>query len=154
MKDQLNQILELDIPIKAYPALEEDFLKFQELRNVILPEDLKDYFRLLQNKKSEYNGELYRFFPLHEFKSINEELKNFAGTPDYSNIIHVLKDHEYCFVFADYMFHLFSYAIHLHNDGTKKNEIYVICGDKYKVVASSFTEFIQLYLTDSSKLHF
>src|SRR5688572_16545599 len=102
MHNHLSQMLEIKILVKSDPLIEDELLKFQKIKDVIIPEDLKDYFRLLQYKGSEYNSVVYRFFPLREFKSINEELRCFDGTPDYSNIINTLKDYENCFVFGDY----------------------------------------------------
>jgi len=59
---------------------------------------------------------------------------------------------ENCFVFADYMSHLFAYAIRLYQHSEDFNEVYLICGDKYKIVASSFSEFLKLYFDDSMDL--
>ncbi len=35
--------------------------------------------------------------------------------------------------------------IYLYQIDTDKDEIYVICGDQYKLIAESFSEFIELY---------
>jgi hypothetical protein len=40
-------------------------------------------------------------------------LAQWDGVPDYSNIVNTLDQYENCFVFADYISHLFSYAIRL-----------------------------------------
>jgi len=72
--------------------------------------------------------------------------------PDYRNIVHTPGGCEHCFVFADYMAHLFTYAIHLYPDKAANNEVYLICGDKYKVAAISFSAFMDLYLNDAEEL--
>jgi len=50
------------------------------------------------------------------------------------------------------MSHLFAYAIRLYQHSEDFNEVYLICGDKYKIVASSFSEFLKLYFDDSMDL--
>ena len=152
--NQLNKMLGLKSPIKSEPSIEDQLLKFQQVNNLLIPEDLKEYFRLLKNTEMKYNENLYQFYPLSEFKSVGEELKNFNGIPDYSNIVNTLSDYKYCFLFADYMFHMFSYAIRLHNNNSGKNEIFIVCGDKYKIIANSFNQFVSLYVSESIELQF
>ena len=152
--DFLYQILGVN-PSANIPSLNRSqIFDFQKRTGLILPEDLKECFAILGNVKSQYNEDLYRFFSLKQFKGINEELKYFGGSPDYRNIVNTLREYKECFVFADYMFHMFSYAIRLHNRESEKNDIYIICGDKYRIIADSFTAFIELYSVDSIKLQF
>lgn len=47
------------------------------------------------------------------------------------------------------MFCMFSYAIRLNQDKNSLNEVIIICGAEHKVIAHSFTEFLDLYLDDS-----
>lgn len=151
--DSLHSILGIE---KNVPSLtiESEILQFQKSTGVTLPEDLKEFLRVTNNLENSYNDRLYRFFSLKSFKSIDEELKFFNGVPDYSNIINTLTEYKECYVFADYMFHMFAYAIRLKNTKSDENEIYIICGDEYKIIASSFTGFIELYQSDSIKLQF
>ena len=153
-KYQLSKMLELKSVNNANKIIEDEIVKFQMRNKLVIPEDLREYFKLLKKTKSEYNEKLYRFFPIGEFKSINDELKNFNGIPDYSNIVNTLKDYESYFVFADYMFHMFSYSIRLYNNESNKNEVYIICGDEYKMIATSFTDFVNLYASNSMELQF
>jgi hypothetical protein len=46
------------------------------------------------------------------------------------------------------------YAIQLHQHPGSKNEILVICGDEHRVIAESFTRFIEIYLADPYQLQF
>ena len=137
---------------KKHPDVENSIVHFQKSYGLILPKDLQDFFSIAY--ETQYNEKMYRFFSLKDFKGIDEELRNFDGSPDYSNIINTLVAYKDCFVFADYMFHMFSYAIRLSKYESETNDIYIICGDKYKIIASSFTEFLHLYLSESIKLHF
>ena len=106
MKTDMNNQLNVMLGKKSFhdPKLfiEEEISEFQKKNNFLIPDDMKGYFELLKNTKKHYNDNLYQFYPLLEFKSINEELKYFNGTPDYSNLAYTLKEYEYCFVFADF----------------------------------------------------
>lgn len=49
---------------------------------------------------------------------------------------------------------MFSYAIMLYPYSSKENEIIVISGDKYEVVATSFSQFLEIYLMNPDELQF
>ncbi|MFT3934436.1 MAG: SMI1/KNR4 family protein [Chitinophagaceae bacterium] len=126
--------------------------RFEQEHGLLLPEDLKDYYRMTRNPDRDLDKGMYTFYPLYHFESVNKALGNWGGVPDYRNIVHTLNASAHCFVFADYMSHLFAYAIRLYPDNTTINEVYLICGDQYKQVAHSFSGFIELYLNDSPEL--
>jgi hypothetical protein len=131
---------------------ENEILSFQSKNNLVIPTDLVDYFKNLNGSNDEYDDKFYKFYSLSTFKSINDDLKNWKGVPDYSNIINTLADYKYYFVFADFSFTMFSYAIRLYVENSFRNEVIVLCGDEYKIIANSFSEFIDLYLNDSVEL--
>ena len=106
----------------------------------------------MDNATNELDKDLYEFYSFDKFTSIDKELANWGGVPDYRNIVYTLSQCENCFVFADYMSNLFAYAIRLYEDKTDRNEVYLICGDKYKTLAYSFSDFLGLYLIDSIEL--
>lgn len=138
---------------KIVPANNEEILLFEKSNNVLLPQDLIMYFKNINGTNEEYDNRFFQFYSLQKFKSINEELKYWTGLPDYSGIVHSLKDYSKYFVFADYSFHMFSYAIYLHDIiDNNKNEVLIICGNEYKKIANSFSEFVELYLKDSGEL--
>lgn len=138
----------------SQPATNKQIDLFEAEREILIPKDLRNYFATLNGTNGEYDGRLYNFCSLNQFKSIDEELKNWGGLPNYSNIINTLESYSKYYVFADYMFHLFSYAIRLEKNESFENEILVVCGDEYKKIAASFSEFIDLYLEESIKLQF
>jgi hypothetical protein len=109
---------------------------------------------LLDNAANELDKDLYEFYSFDKFGSVRKELAHWGGVPDYRNIVNTLNQCENCFVFADYMFHLFTYAIRLYQNATVINEVYIICGDKYKIIANSFAGFLDLYFDDSMELQF
>ncbi len=134
------------------PVTKEEITLFESKYNISLPKDMVNYFQIINGTNEEYDNNLFQFYSLNQFKNIDEELKNWTGIPDYSDIVNVLKDSKKYFVFADYSFHMFTYAIRLSNNKLEKNEVYVLCGDEYKKIANNFSEFIELYLIDSIEL--
>lgn len=118
--------------------LDKKILLFESKNGLFLPEDLAEYFKMVGDKAVKIDDQLYQFYTIDAFKGIGKGL--------------TLKDSEDCFVFADYMFHLFDYAIRLYPNRRDINEVYGICGDKYSLVANSFTEFLNLYFEDSPAL--
>jgi hypothetical protein len=57
-------------------------------------------------------------------------------------------------VFTDYIFFLFAYAIRLYPTSTAQNEVYILCGNNYQLLDTSFTTFLALYLCDDNALYF
>jgi hypothetical protein len=137
---------------KNHLATDEDILSFENRLGVLIPEDLKQYFKIINGNMGEYDDFFFSFNSLFNVKNIDEEFKERDGLPDYTNLVNVLQDSQHCFVFCDYEFHLFSYAIRLYNELREENEIYVLCGDKYKIIANSFTSFLELYFERSDDL--
>jgi len=148
--DILKGLLGLRKHKKYYEELNHKLLLFESGNGLLIPPDLAAYFKLPGT--NELNKDLYQFYTFDQFKSVEKELAHWGGIPDYRNIVNTLHQCENCFVFADYMFHLFSYAIRLYPKVTSLNEIYLICGDKHKIVANSFSEFLSLYFDSSVDL--
>lgn len=111
-----------------------------------------NYFKLLNGTQEEYDGSLFQFYSIGQVKKVKDEYKDWLGIPNYKNIVNTLIESEDYFVVANYSFHLFSYVIKLYPQNSVKNEILVICGDEYKIIANSFSEFIEFYLNDSIEL--
>jgi hypothetical protein len=137
---------------RKYPG-SVDLLSFEAEKGLIIPGDVKDYFLSNNGTDGNYNEDLYCFYNFKQFTSIETALKDWNGIPDYSNLVNTFENSKDCFVLADYMFHTFVYAIRLYKEVTDKNEVYVLCGDQFKMIASSFTDFIQLYTDQSVELH-
>lgn len=135
------------------PATDQELMSFQEDNDVMFPDDLIKYFTELNGSSDQYDDKFFKFYSLFQFVSIKNELSNWTGVPDYTNIVNSMKFHENCFVFSDYFFHSSAYAIRLYNKKSNVNEIYVIIGDEYRLIADSLSEFIELYLKDSSELY-
>lgn len=137
----------------SYPST-RDYTSFETATDLKLPEDIKAHFNSIKASHEAYDDHLFCFYPFSQFNSVETKLKPWNGIPDYSNIVNTLEDHAQCFVFADYMFHLFTYAIRLCSTNAGINEVYIICGDKHKIIASSFSGFMRLYDEQSAELFF
>ena len=86
--------------------------------------------------------------------SFDKEYGDWIGIPNYSELLTTLEFCDQLYVFANYQCHLFSYAIHLHPSASQQNDVYILCGKDYRIIANSFSEFIKLYLEDSIELYF
>lgn len=147
-----KEIWELENGTISILPTNDEIIAFQSKNNVLFPYDLMEYFRILNGSNNEYDDRFFRFYSLSNFKSINDELKYWNGIPDYSNIVNTLTEYKSFYVFADFSFCMFSYAIKLYPDTKDNNLVLVLCGDKYRVIANSFSEFIDLYLNNSIEL--
>ncbi len=154
-----NHLLELqyrwDLPAAAryVKITDDDMLLFRSTKNLTIPADLAEYFKILNGADDEYDEKFFKFYSFEQFESVDTKFRNWGGAAEYRNIVNTLEKPETCFVFADYTLHLFSYAIRLYEDASKINEIYIICGDKHKIIAHSFHEFITIYLADSDLIY-
>lgn len=138
--------------IDNFHAVNADELqKFQNDKGIILPDDIKEYFETLNGTGGELTDELYEFYSIDRLKRVADEFKDWEGTPNYQALLNMYEVSD-LFVFANFSFNLFSYAIRLHPDMSDKNDVYVLCGNEYKKIANSFSEFLVLYLDDSIEL--
>lgn len=126
---------------------------FQEKNNVVIPGDLMEYFKSLNGTEGEYTDDLYEFYAVDRIAKVKDEFKNSGDVPDYKSLLKV-KDISELYVFANFTFDLFAYAIKLYPYFSDKNEVYVLCGEKYQKIADSFSDFIELYLNDARVLYF
>ena len=128
--------------------IDEQLNLFQFRNKLIMPDDLIAYLKLPDDELKAYDQDMFQFYKFDEFKSVKDELGDYRGIPDYTNIVNTLPMHENCFVFVNYFTTITVYAIRLYDVSSAVNEIYAIIGDKFKVVANSFSEFIDIYKND------
>ncbi|MCF0075689.1 SMI1/KNR4 family protein [Dyadobacter sp. CY261] len=134
------------------PTTEElEGFKFEN--NLYIPDDLEEYFKQLNGTGGEYTDDLYEFYPVNKIKQVKNELINWKGVPNYHKLLGIEEVVD-LYVFANYSFNLFVYAIRLGSKKSPKNEVYILCGEKYKKIADTFSEFLDLYLEDSIELQF
>lgn len=135
-------------------ATNEDVLSFQNRTSLVFPDDLRDYFKEINGTNEEYEHSFFKFYSLNGFRSVKDEMSDWGGVPDYRNIINTMNFHSSCYVFSDYTCHLFTYCIRLYERKSSQNEVYIIAGDRFKLIANSFSEFLDLYSENSETLYF
>jgi len=138
---------------KFHPIDLEAIQSFEQKNDVVLPDGLKEYFKMLNGTGEEYTDELYEFYSIEKIKKVSEEFQEWEGVPNHQSLINlnVIKD---LFVFANFSFNQFVYAIKLSQEETENNEVYILCGEEYKKIANTFSEFLDLYLSNSIELQF
>lgn len=138
--------------VKNFQPVDVDYIQmFESKNNVVLPNDLKEYFRVLNGTGLECTDELYEFYPIERIKRVSEEFQDWEGIPNYRPLVNVM-DTQDLFVFANFSFNLFVYAIKLCQEKALANEVYVLCGEEYKKIANSFSNFLDLYFDDATEL--
>jgi hypothetical protein len=117
----------------------EDEIQAFELRNgVKLPVDLREYFQRLNG--IDLAPGFFRFWPLSRLIPLK--------SPSFT----ILAADRY-FIFSDYMVGTLYYAIYLGQDPFLQNRVILPDFPSQPVIAKSFSEFVELYLTDSLKLY-
>lgn len=134
-------------------ATESEIKSFETTNDLVIPKDLSDYFKVINGTKG-YDEGFFQFYSLRQFKSVEYFFTKWKTILNYEIFRETFGTDKSCFVFADYQIHLFSYVIQLYPQKTDKNEIYIFCGEEYKLIAESFDEFVDLCIQDSPKLFF
>lgn len=136
------------------PISKDDLIILLDNKKLYLPKDLEEYFITINGTNDQYDDLFFKLYSFSQFESLKEKFSDWNGIPNYQNIANTLLDFDKYFSIADYQCHLFTYAIRIYESERLNNEIIIICGDEYKIIANSFSEFIELYLKDSIKLYF
>jgi len=127
--------LRYDIKLRR-GASEVELREFEQKYNVLLPEDLKDYFSTVDGfADSGVDENVIYFLPLEEVVSLSEA---WSRKPEASSY----------FIFADYSISCHVYAICLTNSLTLGNPVFIAYDETPKQIAGSFTEFVRGYLAD------
>ena len=120
---------------------------FEEKYGVILPDDVRDYFRCVNGMApDEVDDDMMRFWMLEEIEPLPQ------GAPEYSDGTYV-QSPETLFLFADYSLWAHAYAIRLGNTVLEANEVIIIGGKSPKLISASFSKFVGTYLTSKDLLH-
>jgi hypothetical protein len=137
--------------IPGSKADKQRIARFQEENHIILPDDLIEYFSSLNGTGESCTDDLFEFYSIDRILTVKDEFKDWHGIPKHHKLI---KNNEVnnLYVFANFSFNLFAYAIKLYPTISKTNDIYVLCGPEYEKICDSFSEFIDLYINDSIEL--
>jgi hypothetical protein len=136
---------------KFSPVTIDALRKFQNVNDWDFPNDLNEYFSQLNGTGGEYTNGLYEFYSVNRIKKVKYEFNDWMGIPNYQALLN-LEEIKELFVFANYSFNLFAYAIRPHPQQNMNNEVYVLCGEDYKKISNTFSDFLDLYLSNSVEL--
>jgi hypothetical protein len=126
---------------------EAELEAFETKYSIVLPDDFQDYFRCVNGMPpDEVDDGMIRFWMLEEVTPLP------AGAPQYSHRDYVANP-ETLFLFADYSIWAHAYAIRLRNTALESNEIVIIGHKSPKIIAHSFSEFVDTYITTKDALH-
>jgi cell wall assembly regulator SMI1 len=126
-------------------ALPQAVRKFEANHGVILPDDLRNYF--LRHDGMDQDAKGFSFWPLARVRPAAEELAELSSTETPVELGGY-------FAFADYLVWCWAWAIRLTADPAGSNPVIMIgTADGVPLkVASSFGEFVDLYLENSPRL--
>ncbi len=131
--------------IKIRPGASPAQIKSFEARyQVVLPPDLYEYFAAVDGM-DEGDADVFSFLPLHAVKSIPEEIGQASGGEE---IMQALPDPERWFVVVDYLIWSAVYAIRLSGVVEDSPVLRLDGGTEHKVVAPSFSSFLEAYITN------
>lgn len=120
---------------------------FESKHNVVLPEDLRDYFLCVNGMPHDVVDEgMIRFWPLDELQPLPQ------GAPAFSDPSYI-QHPESLFLFADYSIWAHAYAIRLGSVSLQSHEVVIIGYRSPVTIAQCFSEFVDRYLTDKDRLH-
>jgi len=139
--------------VTTTPSLDKHIIKlFQDENGVVLPNDFIEYILELNGTGGEPTNELFEFYSIERIKQIQVEFSEWKGIPSYKNLSEKVSEVDQLYVFANYQFNLYAYAIRLHSHYVGKNEVYVFCGNEYKIIADNFSDFLEKYVEDSEDI--
>jgi hypothetical protein len=130
---------------------EQDVRDFEFANGVILPNDFRQYFLhvngMLQRGGHDVDRNGFSFWPLSRVKSVRREC------PASSSFVSSIAEPDRYFVFADYLQWSWAYAVRLDSQGLQDGEIAHVGTRQPKVVAASFGDFVEMYLSDAEDLY-
>jgi hypothetical protein len=131
--------LSYDIKLRR-GASESELQEFEAKHNVLLPDDLKDYFATVDGFDGSVNWmtdeNVITFLSLAEVLPSSKAWS--LETPDADSY----------FVFADFSLLCHVYMVRLRNDLSLGNPVFIARDEKPEQIAGSFSEFVQGYLAD------
>jgi hypothetical protein len=119
---------------------------FEKNNGVVLPVDLRDYFRHVNGMEADTTDDaLIRFWMLEEVRALPD------AAPEYADSRYIERP-ESLFLFADFSLWAHAYAIRLLAAPSEMNEIFLIGSDSPILLFQSFSEFVDCYLTKQDRL--
>jgi hypothetical protein len=131
------------------PCSAAEIQAFEQREHLVLPEEFRQYLCSADGMQEEMgqsqDSEGFSFWPLRRLVPAHEELRRRSphtpppvDSPDY-------------YVFADYLDWSWAYALKLRPAGVGK--VIIVGAQSVSAVADSFSEFIQVYISDGRALY-
>jgi hypothetical protein len=122
---------------------------FESRYQIRLPPDLRVYFATIDGmEEGETDPDMFSFLSLELVKTIPEELAHFSGIPDYREIMRTLADPHCWYVIVDYLIASAVYAIRISAAHEQTPVVWIGDGVNHRIVAPSFSGFLEAYLKD------
>lgn len=142
-----------NIEIRA-SSEQEIYNVFPDKNDLVLSDELRQYFLNINGYKNEYDDNFFRFFSLEHFKSIEEYFADWNGIPAYKDLFKSLANYNDYYIIADYQCYFTVYLVLLSHKATCFTPVIAAIGGDYKKVANSFSDFIVRYLKNPDDLLF
>lgn len=139
------------IPASA-GASEAELATFERQRGVILPADVRGFFELMDGTNGSSSPDDLTFWSLSQVQPIPEVMTGFHNSCIDLRVPASLPAFESYYVFADYMIWSHFYAINLAPNSA--HTVVFVCGTEWFCVATSFSDFLRIYMQESRSPHF
>lgn len=140
--------LHLDLPN------DNALLLFEKNNNVCLPEDFKTYLKYLNGTNGNSDNNMFEFYSIDKVIRIDNEFESWGDSTLFGDTLKSIQDLKSYYFFSNYSFQLFIFAVRLSFNKEIDNEILIISPKEHKKIANSFSEFVELYLENSTDLYF
>lgn len=126
-------------------ASEEEVVAFEARHSVTLPADFREYL-MLANGTELVDDQFLSFSPIQGIQPVAETWGDAGSGQDL---------YRGCFVFADWAIHCWDYAIQLDDSLPHMGSIFRVEDSRRRSdpIASSFREWVSIYLRDPDGLH-
>jgi cell wall assembly regulator SMI1 len=127
------------------PVAERAIQEFEVRHSVALPEEVCVAYSLMDgaDHATDPYSSWIRFWPIEEWKLANDSLPAATATEDKDRL----------FLFADYGIDCVYYAIDLKPMSSSFGSVCALGATRVTQVASSFSKFVEMVLSDSDELH-
>jgi hypothetical protein len=157
-RDRLSLLLERwkaeDVSI-AQPCTLDTLSNFETRNSILLPSDVRQYFLAVNGMSPKAPGDIdsegFCFWPLERMVSVSDEAMQ---RPAHKSS-HLHSELKHYFIFADYLQSSWAYAIRLGlNRDLRPEVVKVDDPDNLIRIANSFSEFLDLYLSNAPDLYY
>lgn len=150
---RLRQFIELNGTACEKGVSHDRVTDFERQHNIRMPDDMQSYFVEANGTGGDYAFGLLRLWGLDEIQTVSELMsaasKNMAVIQ--ATYEEPVENGDFLFVFADFLHESQLYAIHL-SSRDEPNRVMLLDGSEPTIVADSFLQFVELYLSTPERL--